>query len=103
MHAVFVLLQGEQRVDVLPRNEFAWAETSRWQDGVGLEAGPHWVGDPLIPGHSAPTGPASAAGAFGAAAFMCSRPMAGDDLSVGGARLDRGPHPRIPRVQPVCS
>lgn len=58
-----------------------------------------WIGDPKISGHSAPTGPAVAAGVQGAAAFMCSRPMAGDDLSVGGAWLDRGPHPASPCAQ----
>lgn len=81
---------------------FPGTEKRHWQD-AGLEAGPHldWRSLDLRPlsTHWA----SICSGAQGAAAFVCSRPMAGDDLSVGGAWLDRGPaSPRIslrPRLQ----
>lgn len=75
---------------------FPGTEKRHWQD-AGLEAGP------LLDWRSLDLRPLSThwasicSGAQGAAAFVCSRPMAGDDLSVGGAWLDRGPHtPHLP-------
>lgn len=76
------------------------AEERRWQD-AGLEAGAHldWRSLDLPPLSTRCEDICS--GAQGAAAFMCSRPMAGDDLSrwVGpGLIVGLTPHLPAPKI-----
>lgn len=76
------------------------AEERRWQD-AGLEAGAHldWRSLDLPP--LSTRWESICSGAQGAAAFMCSRPMAGDDLSrwVGpGLIVGLTPHLPAPKI-----